>query len=222
MRKYDTVIFDLDGTLLDTLEDLCDSTNFALRSFGYPERTLSEIRSFVGNGIGVLIEKALPQGKENIDYEKVLKVFKEHYAINCNNKTHAYDGIYDLLDKLNLSGYKIAVVSNKVDSAVKELCQRYFKDTFAIALGESKNIKKKPAPDSVLSVIRELNSEKSRTVYIGDSEVDIATASNAGIDCISVSWGFRSKETLQEAGASIILSSANDVFSYIQKKQKNF
>ena len=218
MQKYDTVIFDLDGTLLDTLEDLCDSTNFALRYFGYPQRTLSEIRSFVGNGIGVLIEKALPEGKTNMDYEKVLKVFKDHYAINCNNKTHAYDGIYDFLDKLKLSGYKIAVVSNKVDSAVKELCQRYFKDTFAIALGESENIKKKPAPDSVLSVIRELNSEKSRTVYIGDSEVDIATASNAGIDCISVSWGFRSKETLQEAGASIILSSANDVFSYIQKK----
>ena len=218
MKKYDTVIFDLDGTLLDTLEDLCDSTNFALRYFGYPERTLTEIRSFVGNGIGVLIEKALPEGKANIHYEKVLKIFKEHYATNCNNKTRAYDGIYDLLDKLKLNGYKIAVVSNKVDSAVKELCQRYFKDTFSIAIGESKNIKKKPSPDSVLSVIRELNSDKSRTVYIGDSEVDIATAANAGIDCISVSWGFRSKEMLEEAGASIILSSVNDVFCHIQKK----
>lgn len=218
MSKYNTVIFDLDGTLLDTLEDLCDSTNFALSKFGYPTRTLPEVRSFVGNGIGVLIEKALPCGKADPYYGQVLEAFKSHYAVNCNNKTHAYDGIHKVLFLLKEAGYKLAVVSNKVDSAVKELCKLYFGDTIHIALGETPDIKKKPSPDSVKAVMLALGSTEDETVYIGDSEVDILTARNAGIDCISVSWGFRDKKTLTEAGAQIILDTANDVFDYIQKK----
>ena len=153
MQKYDTVIFDLDGTLLDTLEDLCDSTNFALAEFGYPKRSLQEVRSFVGNGIGVLIEKALPQGKADPLYGQVLETFKAHYTLNCNNKTHAYEGINELLERLNEAGYKIAVVSNKVDSAVKELCEQYFKDTIKIAIGETEKIKRKPGPDEVYAAI---------------------------------------------------------------------
>ncbi len=215
MPKYDTVIFDLDGTLLDTLEDLCDSTNFALSQFGYPIRTLSEIRSFVGNGIGVLIEKALPQGKENIHYEEVLKTFKAHYSLNCNNKTHAYDGVDWLLHELKSNGYKIAVVSNKVDDAVKDLCKRYFNDTVEIAIGETETIRRKPAPDEVYTVMDALDATKESAIYIGDSEVDILTARNAQIDCISVSWGFRSEAELIEAGAVMISDTPEDVFKLI-------
>lgn len=215
MPKYDTVIFDLDGTLLDTLGDLCDSTNFALSQFGHPERTLSEVRSFVGNGIGVLIEKALPQGKDDPYYEEVLKTFKAHYALNCNNKTRAYDGIDKLLRDLKSNGYNIAVVSNKVDSAVKELCKQYFTDTVEIAIGETENIRRKPAPDEVYAAMKHFNADKGSTVYIGDSEVDILTARNAQIDCISVSWGFRNKSELIEAGAKVISDSPEDVFKLI-------
>ncbi len=218
MSKYDTVIFDLDGTLLDTLEDLCDSTNFALSKFGFPERTLLEVRSFVGNGIGVLIEKALPQGKANPRYGQVFEAFKSHYAVNCNNKTHVYDGIHELLFLLKEAGYKLAVVSNKVDSAVKELCKLYFSDTIDIAFGETPDIKKKPLPDSVRAAMLVLKAKEEETVYIGDSEVDILTARNAGIDCISVSWGFRDKTVLCEAGAQVILDTPKDVFEYILKK----
>lgn len=218
MQKYDTVIFDLDGTLLDTLEDLCDSTNFALAEFGYPKRSLQEVRSFVGNGIGVLIEKALPQGKADPLYGQVLETFKAHYTLNCNNKTHAYEGINELLERLNEAGYKIAVVSNKVDSAVKELCEQYFKDTIKIAIGETEKIKRKPGPDEVYAAITALETSKESSVYVGDSEVDILTARNAGIDCISVSWGFRDRTVLSEAGAQVILDTPMDVFDHIQKK----
>ncbi len=218
MAKYDTVIFDLDGTLLNTIEDLCDSTNFALSQYGYPSRTLEEVRSFVGNGIGVLIEKALPNGKLNPEYPKVLATFKKHYTVNCNNKTRAYDGINELLHNLKNSGYKLAVVSNKIDVAVKDLCNRYFKDTIDVAIGETEKIRRKPAPDEVFEAISVLDSEKDKTVYIGDSEVDIETARNADIDVISVSWGFRDKRVLSEAGADVIFSAPQEVFEYILKK----
>lgn len=218
MSKYDTVIFDLDGTLLNTLDDLCDSTNFALSQYGYSKRSLMEVRSFVGNGIGVLIEKALPGGKSNPEYGQVFDVFKKHYALNCNNKTRAYDGIDKLLHDLKENGYKLAVVSNKVDSAVKELCSRYFAGTISIAIGETEKVRRKPAPDEVYEAIYLLGSEKEHTVYIGDSEVDIATAKNAGIDIISVSWGFRNESVLREAGANVIIDTPKDVFEYISKK----
>lgn len=218
MSKYDTVIFDLDGTLLNTLDDLCDSTNFALTEHGYPQRTLFEIRSFVGNGIGMLIARALPNGKDNEDYEKVFATFKDHYSKNCNNKTCLYDGIDELIRSLENNGYKLAVVSNKVDSAVKALCEKYFSDTIGVAIGETDKVRRKPAPDEVFEALTILGSQKTSTVYIGDSEVDIETASNAGIDCISVSWGFRDEDLLREAGASVIIDTPKRVFEYISKK----
>lgn len=209
--RYETVIFDLDGTLLDTLEDLCDSTNFALSSFGYPERTLAEVRSFVGNGIGKLIERALPGGRENHDYDAVLDKFKAHYAANCNNKTKAYCGICVMLDKLKAGGAKMAVVSNKVDSAVRELCERYFPGYFEIAVGEREGVRRKPAPDSVFAVMESLAAKKESTVYIGDSEVDVQTAENAGIPLIAVSWGFRDREALASLGDFDIADTENEL-----------
>ena len=211
--KYEAVIFDLDGTLLDTLEDLCGSTNFALSKFGYPERTLKEVRSFVGNGIGKLIERALPGGIENGDYNAVLEEFKRHYAANCNNKTKAYPGIYALLDALKTSGIKMAVVSNKVDSAVKELCERYFNGYFEVTVGEREGVRRKPSPDSVLAAINILNTKTEHAVYIGDSEVDIETARNSDMDFIAVSWGFRERHQLSAIGNFTITDTAEELLA---------
>ncbi len=215
MAKYDTVIFDLDGTLLNTLEDLRDSTNFALSRCGYPERTTQEIRSFVGNGIGKLIEHAVPQGTSREEYAAVLAVFKAHYAENCNNKTRAYDGIEALLARLKAANVKLAIVSNKVDSAVKALCERYFADYISIAIGEKENICRKPAPDTVFAAMELLGAKKESTVYIGDSEVDVQTAKNAGIDLIAVSWGFRDREALRALGDFPIADTAEEVWRLI-------
>lgn len=213
--KYEAVIFDLDGTLLDTLEDLCDSTNFSLSKFGYPEKTIEEVRSFVGNGIGKLIERALPNGTQNSDYNSVLEAFKAHYAKNCNNKTKAYDGIYDLLDTLKTRNIKMAVVSNKVDSAVKELCERYFHGYFQIAVGEKEGIRRKPAPDSVLEAIDFLEIKKESIVYIGDSEVDVETTKNADMKLIAVSWGFRNKHMLASMGNFTIVDTPKEILKLI-------
>ena len=215
MGKYKTVIFDLDGTLLDTLEDLCDSTNFALECFGYQKRTLCEVRAFVGNGIGKLIERALPNGLHNPDYDAVLACFKEHYGENCNNKTKAYDGIYGLLDTLKDGGVKIGVVSNKIDSAVKELCARYFAGYFDVAIGEREGIRRKPAPDSVFAAMELLGAEKQSTVYVGDSEVDVRTARNASIELAAVSWGFRDREVLASMGNFYIADSAEALLAFV-------
>ena len=197
----DTVIFDLDGTLLNTLEDLTDSVNHAMEKFGFPVHTIEEIRSFVGNGAPRLIERSIPQGKENPSYDAVLAAFKDHYAAHCEDKTNPYEGIMPLLSQLQEKGYRMAVVSNKFDGAVKRLCEKYFGGYIEVAIGESADVKRKPAPDTVYRALRELSCDASRAVYVGDSEVDIQTAKNASLPCISVTWGFRTREQLQDAGA---------------------
>lgn len=197
----DTVIFDLDGTLLNTLEDLTDSVNYAMEKYGFPVHTIEEVRSFVGNGAPKLIERSIPQGKENLSYEAVLAVFKEHYAAHCEDKTKPYEGVMELLAQLQEKGYRMAVVSNKFDGAVKRLCRKYFGDYLEAAIGESADVKRKPAPDTVYRALRELSCDGSRAVYVGDSEVDIQTAKNAALPCISVIWGFRTEEQLKAAGA---------------------
>ncbi|MGN0031905.1 MAG: HAD family hydrolase [Candidatus Gastranaerophilaceae bacterium] len=211
------IIFDLDGTLLNTLEDLKDSTNYALEQFQYPQRNLDEIRNFVGNGVKLLIERAIPQGIENPNFEKCLQTFKEHYSKNMYNKTAPYPEIINMLKKLKEKNYKIAVVSNKFDAAVKELCKKYFKDLIDIAIGENEaaGINKKPAPDTVFKAIFELNGTVSKSVYVGDSDVDIQTAKNSFMPCISVSWGFRDKEFLIKNGAKIIIDKPNEIFDVL-------
>lgn len=202
--KYTAVVFDLDGTLLNTLEDLMDAVNYALDKYGYPIRTLDEIRRFVGNGVRKLMERALPDGAANPKFEELLAAFREYYTVHCQDKTHAYDGILELLQQLKTAGYKLAIVSNKLDSAVKELHQSYFSEYVQAAIGEKEGVQRKPAPDMVLNALTELRCTKQEAVYIGDSEVDIQTAANAGLDCISVSWGFRDADFLQKKGACVI------------------
>lgn len=215
--KKNIIIFDLDGTLLNTLNDLADSTNITLEHFNYPIRTVEEVRNFVGNGVAKLIERAIPEGRNNTDFEKCLEYFKKVYSKNMYNKTAPYDGIIEMLEKLHIKGYKTAVVSNKFDAAVKELCSRYFPGLIDLAAGETEEmgIKKKPAPDTVLKVLNDFNSNKSGAIYVGDSEVDIMTAQNAGIPCISVSWGFKDKQFLIEHNAEFIADTPNDILNYL-------
>lgn len=210
---YDTVIFDLDGTLLYTLEDLHKSVNFALTNHGFPSRTIDEIRDFVGNGVKKLMERAIPDGENNPAFEQCLSEFKDYYGKTMTDNVKPYDGILALLDKLNAQGIKCAVVSNKYDLAVKQLCKKYFDSKVLTAIGESENIRKKPAPDSVLKVIKELQAKNP--VYVGDSEVDIQTAKNAKIPCISVAWGYKDIEFLIKNGAEVIVNSADELYKAI-------
>lgn len=197
--RYTTAIFDLDGTLLDTLDDLTDAVNATLRSFGYPERTRDEVRCFVGNGARLLIERSLGGVPEN--FEEIFAFYDEYYTSHSMIKTAPYPGVCEALRELVKREVKIAVVSNKQDKAVKALVRKFFGDCCSVAVGESKKVRRKPAPDSVNAAIEELFSEKYECVYIGDSDVDIETAKNAGIDCISVTWGFRDRDFLTAHGA---------------------
>lgn len=205
MRYYDAAVFDLDGTLLDTLGDLADSTNYALRLSGFPQRTLDEVRMFVGNGVARLIHLAVPQGTPPRAEAACLAQFRAHYLTNMENKTAPYPGILPLLDELSADGYALAVVSNKFDGAVKGLCQSYFGARIPVAIGESQGVARKPAPDTVLRALEELGVDAGRAVYIGDSDVDIQTAQNSGLPCLSVSWGFRDSAFLQRHGAAVIV-----------------
>lgn len=215
MKK--AVIFDLDGTLLNTLDDLADSTNYALSKFGYPTRTIEEVRQFVGNGVAKLIERAIPEGKNNPNFEKCLAIFKENYAQNMYNKTAPYNGIIEMLSNLKSKGIKIAVVSNKFDLAVKELCKKYFEGFIDFAAGENEaqGIKKKPAPDTVISVLTEFNFAPEDAVYVGDSDVDIMTAKNSKMPCISVTWGFRDEKFLLENGATILINAPSEIYNHL-------
>lgn len=215
MKK--AVIFDLDGTLLNTLDDLADSTNYALSRFGYPTRTIDEVRQFVGNGVAKLIERAIPEGKNNPNFEKCLAIFKENYAQNMYNKTTPYNGIIEMLSNLKSKGIKIAVVSNKFDLAVKELCKKYFEGFIDFAAGENEaqGIKKKPAPDTVISVLTEFNFAPEDAVYVGDSDVDIMTAKNSKMPCISVTWGFRDEKFLLENGATILINAPSEIYNHL-------
>ena len=193
---YQTVIFDLDGTLLDTLDDLADSTNHALALHGLPERSREEIRQFVGNGVGRLLHLAVPAGTSPELEAQCLAEFRAHYLTNMEHKTAPYPGIPELLDALRACGIPCAVVSNKFDGAVKGLCRRYFGDTIPVAIGESQGVARKPAPDTVLRALAELGARTAGAVYVGDSDVDIQTARNSGLPCLSVSWGFRDRAFL--------------------------
>lgn len=212
---YKLAVFDMDGTILDTLEDLKDSTNFALEKCGYPMRSYDEVRRFVGNGIRKLIERAVPEGLTTEQIDRVHEVFTEHYKVHCADKTKAYDGIKPLLEKLRASGVKTAVVSNKADYGVQELCKEYFDGLFDYAVGEREGIRRKPAPDAVNEALRVLGIDKSEAVYIGDSDVDFETAKNAELPCISVLWGFRDEEFLREKGATLFVRDPAEIYDII-------
>lgn len=213
MKDFDTYIFDLDGTLLSSLEDLAASTNYALRWAGMPERTLEEVRMFVGNGVKLLMERAIPDGLHNPRFGEVYAKFREHYLKHNLDRTRPYDGVLELLAELKRRGKKLAIVSNKFYAATQDLAHHFFADTIEVAIGERENIRKKPAPDTVLEALRQLGASKDGAVYIGDSDVDVMTAKNSGLPCISVLWGFRDKEFLIEHGATLFVKTPHDILA---------
>ena len=214
--KYMIAIFDLDGTILNTLEDLADSTNYALKTCGYPERTMDEVRQFVGNGIRKLMERAVPEGTPVEGIDRVHETFTAHYKVHCADKTRPYDGIMELLQNLKKDGCKLAVVSNKADYGVQELCKQYFDGVFDFAVGEREGIRKKPAPDSVNEVLKTLGCSRDRAVYIGDSDVDIQTAANAQMDHIIVEWGFRDVPFLIAKGAKVLVEKPEEILEIVE------
>ena len=216
MNRINTVIFDMDGTVLNTLEDLTDAVNHVFSQFNLPPRTIDEYRKFFGNGIGYAMRCAAPEGTPDELIDKMIPVFREYYDKHCLDKTKPYDGILELMRSLKAKGYKMAIVSNKIDSAVKELNDRFFSDYVSVAIGEKANVRRKPAPDTVIAALKELHSERSEAVYIGDSEVDLKTAQNSGLPCIAVLWGFRDRDHLTENGAVSFAEKPADVLSVLE------
>ena len=211
MREFETYVFDLDGTLLETLKDLAASTNFALRQYDMPEHSIEDVRMFVGNGVKKLMERAIPNGLDNPKFEEVYATFRQHYLNHNLDTTKPYDGIPELLRELKGRGKKLAIVSNKFYAATQDLARHFFPDTIEVAIGERENIKKKPAPDTVVEALRQLGVSKEGAVYIGDSDVDIMTARNSGLPSASVLWGFRDKEFLLEHGATFFAEKPDDL-----------
>ncbi len=210
-QSYDTYVFDLDGTLLNTLRDLAASCNYALHTAGMPERTIEEVRRFVGNGVKKLMERAIPGGLDNPEFDSTYQIFRKHYLLHSLDTTQPYPGIPEMLKRLVDKGKGVAVVSNKFYAATQELCRHFFPQV-KVAIGERENIQKKPAPDTVLEALRQLGVSRSHAVYIGDSDVDIMTARNCKMPCISVLWGFRNREFLIEHGATTLVESPEEIF----------
>ena len=213
MITYNTYIFDLDGTLLDTLTDLAASTNYALRTHGMPEHTIDEVRRFVGNGVRKLMERAVPDGTDNPLFDEAFATFRQYYMEHSLDTTRPYEGIPEMLAALKAKGCHLAVVSNKMMAATQELCRHFFPETIEVAIGENEaeGIRKKPAPDTVIAALRQLGVGEEGAVYVGDSDVDIDTARNSNLPCISVLWGFRDRDFLLQHGASTLISAPEEL-----------
>lgn len=213
---YSVYIFDLDGTLLDTLQDLANSVNYALRKHDMPEHSIDDIRRFVGNGVRKLMERAVPEGEQNPQFEATFATFRQHYMEHSLDTTRPYDGIPELLRALKQRGCRLAVVSNKMMAATQELCVHFFPE-IEVAIGEheAEGIRKKPAPDTVCEALRQLGCDKHGAVYVGDSDVDIMTARNSGLPCISVLWGFRDRQFLTAHGATTFVSHPSELLGLL-------
>ena len=216
MYKYKAVIFDLDGTLLNTLDDLWSSVNHTMRVFGYPERTREEVRSFVGNGVDRLIELSIPGKEHDINRDAAIAEYRRYYNENSEVFTKPYAGVVELIDKLIERGIKVSVVSNKIHKSTVTLCKKYF-PAIEIVCGEreAEGIKRKPYPDTVLEVAKQLDVKISDCVYVGDSEVDVKTSQNAGMDCIAVLWGFRDRDFLESSGAKVFAENTDELYCNI-------
>lgn len=210
---YTTYIFDLDGTLLDTLGDLAASVNYALRTHGMPEHSIDDVRRFVGNGVRKLMERAVPDGADNPLFEEAFATFRQYYMDHSLDTTRPYEGIPETLAALKARGCHLAVVSNKMMAATQALCSHFFPDTIEVAIGEheAEGIRKKPAPDTVIAALKALGVGKEDAVYVGDSDVDIQTACNSGIPCVSVLWGFRDRDFLKQHGAETFISTPDEL-----------
>ncbi len=213
--KYKAIIWDLDGTLLNTLEDLMDSVNYALSNHSMPNITLEQARKYVGNGVAKLVERSAPQGTSPEVLTSLLADFRCYYDKHSKDKTKPYDGILDTLHRLKSMGYRMAIVSNKIHLAVGKLAEEYFPGLMDVAIGEMDNVPRKPAPDMIYKAIDELHIKKEEAVFIGDSEVDVATGLNAGLDMITVLWGFRDRDQLVEAGATTFIEKPDDLYQYL-------
>ena len=211
-------IFDLDGTLLDTLGDLAASVNYALKACGMPQHSIDDVRRFVGNGVRLLMERAVPDGAANPRFEEAFTTFRQHYLEHSLDTTRPYDGIMEMLQALRSRGFRTAVVSNKFYAATQELCQHFFADSIEVAIGEheAEGIRKKPAPDTVNEALRQLGVSREHAVYVGDSDVDIATAAASGMPCISVLWGFRDREFLLVHGATQFISHPSELLTLFE------
>ena len=210
---YDTVIFDLDGTLLDTLEDLKDAVNHVLKNHGFPLRSLEEVRSFVGNGMYLLMKRSAPEDTPEEELNKVFQEYRQYYTSHCKINTRPYEGVIELLQTLKAQGFQVAIVSNKNDAAVKELAKDYFQGLIDVAVGQREGIQTKPAPDMVHEVMKILHTSAKTTIYVGDSEVDKATAENAALSYVLVDWGFRSKAQLQKLNPKKIISRSEELLN---------
>ena len=218
MKRYQTILFDLDGTLLNSLEDLKDSVNEILKRHNYPVRNLEEIRTFVGNGAFHLIQCSLPKGCQEKEVRDCLKEYSDYYFRHSQIKTCPYKGIPELLKELQKKGILVGVVSNKGEETVKDLCKNYFPGYISAAVGGKEGFQKKPAPDNVIRAIRKLKGDKGTTLYVGDSEVDIKTAENCHLDSVLVTWGFRTKKLLLEHGAKVLIDSPLELLQYLESR----
>lgn len=214
--KYTTIIFDLDGTLLNTLADLAAATNHALAEHKLPQRTTDEVRRFVGNGIHKLIERAVPANTPAELQEAVFASFNRYYKQHCADSTRPYEGVPQLLQQLRTAGCRTAIVSNKADYGVQALAKQYFDGQLDAACGERAGIAKKPAPDMLLAIMRQLKAEPASTIYIGDSDTDLDTARNAGVACIGACWGFRGRAFLEAHGAKLLAENVGDIWELIK------
>ena len=213
--RYQTAIFDMDGTILETLEDMCASVNVTMNHVGYPRRTMDEVRRFVGNGAAKLIERCMPAGAEDPRYPAALEFYRAYYDAHAQIKTGPYPGIPELLNQLSREGVRLAVVSNKPDEAVRALTERYFPGVFPVAIGNRDGWATKPAPDSVYEAMRLLGARRESTVYVGDSDVDVDTARNAGLDSVIVTWGFRNENFLRAHGAQHLAHNADELYEML-------
>ena len=213
--RYQTAIFDMDGTILETLEDMCASVNVTMDHVGYPRRTMDEVRRFVGNGAAKLIERCMPAGAEDPRYPAALEFYRAYYDAHAQIKTGPYPGIPELLNQLSREGVRLAVVSNKPDEAVRALTERYFPGVFPVAIGNRDGWATKPAPDSVYEAMRLLGARRESTVYVGDSDVDVDTARNAGLDSVIVTWGFRDEDFVRAHGAQHLAHNADELYEML-------
>ena len=214
--KYTTIVFDCDGTLLDTLTDLCNAVNYVLRAHDLPERSVSEVKAALGNGVAHLMRQSLPASISDDEFTNYLDEFKAYYGEHLQDYTAPYPGMLDVLDTLRAKGYKLAIVSNKIQEGITPLNKEYFGNRLPVAIGERPGLQRKPAPDMVLQALKELDSTQSESIYIGDSEVDVATANNSGLLCIGVTWGFRDEQLHKDLGVKYIARKAEDIVTIIE------
>lgn len=213
--KYETVIFDFDGTLLYTVQDLADAVNYAIAKRGYPTHSVRAIERMIGNGVNMLVSRALPQGFDTPEYEEIMTDFRAFYKAHCQDNTCPYDGVPEMLARLKAEGRKLAIVTNKYQTAAELLRKQFFADSVDLIVGDFEGRRRKPEPDGVRIALETLGAEARGAVYIGDTEVDMQTAQNAGLDCICVSWGYRTREELEALGAPAIAEEPRQLLSML-------